>query len=206
MKFYNIQDEELCNKLTNLIIYLRNRGISIERIRSFISERYHVTRFEVKTLVNRLENRKSSWGGYRPGSGKGSKYLYDNEIYDSKAELCYKLMYPEAIKNYEYINIQLQDNEDYKYTPDFKLNDNYVEIKSSETFDYWGWNHYKIRNFVNSGKLIVVDNREASSIVQFIESKFGAEHIESFRWTSSFNIDLNWSKINLEKFSQIIYQ
>lgn len=158
-----------------------NEGFSNTKIYYLVRDKYNITRGEVNKILrdNKLMV-SNTHGGYRPGSGKGTKYLYEGIIYDSLSEFCFKLKYPFMIKNYKSFRV---DN--HNYTPDFYYDGVFYEIKSYKCDDFWGWNYEKVKNF--DKKLVVVKYEEIIKIVDEIKNLYGSDYLNSYVWKGSYN-------------------
>ena len=165
------------NNLDSDIKSLRLQGKSCNSIYYELRSKYNVTRYEIKSRMRSLGLMMAcSHGGYRPGSGRGHKYLLDGIIYDSYAELCFYLINKDKLqisKNYRSFSVN-----GHNYTPDFVGNDGkYYEIKSDKCNDLWGWNLRKLEGFESN--LVIVTKNDLIPIISEVKLKYGEEYINS---------------------------
>ena len=163
---------------SDIISLRREKGLSCTRIYYTVRESYKVTRNQVKDILkdSGLMPRNLTHGGYRPGSGRGDKFLLDGDIFDSYAELCFYLKYRDSLglkKNLESFSVG-----DYNYTPDFRDREgNYYEVKSSSSDDFWGWNYIKLREF--DKPLTVITKEELIPVILEVEKLYSREYLSS---------------------------
>ena len=116
-------------------------------------------------------------GGYYKNSGRGKKGWYKGYWCDSSWELAWviynlehNIKFERNKKGFEYIF----ENKKYKYYPDFKIENQYIEIK--------GWmdkrNEAKINQFI--GDLKVLFRRDLKNIFEYIEGKYGKDFIKLY--------------------------
>lgn len=73
-----------------------------------------------------------------------SKYLYDNENFDSSWELAYYIWLKDNNINFTFHNDKLPykiDGKLHYYQPDFKVNETFIEIKRSSSINWKQWNN-----------------------------------------------------------------
>lgn len=177
-------NKEIIKRLKDLRI---NSGFSCAKIYYILREEgFKITRNQVKDILIdlKLMSPNLSHGGYRSGSGKGTKYLFDGIILDSYAELCFYLKYRNSLGLLK-VKDPIKVN-NYNYTPDFidKFL-RYYEIKSHQSDDLWGWNISKFQNFPYP--LIVVSKQDLTSIISEIESIYGLSYLNSLKRVGSFS-------------------
>lgn len=121
---------------------------------------------------------KGKTGGFREKGGRGKQGWFKNYYYQSTWELAYiiynidnDILFSRNTKEkfkYEY------NGKTYNYYPDFKLeNSVYVEIKGYYTPKV----EEKLKSFPKEKKLIVIDKRNISKYLKYVESKYGKDYI-----------------------------
>ena len=167
------------------ILRLRSLGKSYKKIYQDLKGQYQLTRSEVRLfLISKgLMRSDLTHGGYRSGSGRGSKFILDGEIYDSYAELCFYLSRDDVIKNTD----TFVTSEGHNYTPDFKSisGDVYYEIKSNTSDDFWGWNSKKLKGF--DKELVIIHGLDIDRYIKSAENKYGYQYLMTLKWRGSFN-------------------
>lgn len=93
--------------------------------------------YRIDTWKNKISSSlKGKTGGYNKGCGRGRKGLYKGYWCDSSWELAFVIYNLDHnidfIRNTEYFNYSIE-NKIYKYYPDFKINNEYIEIKGYKT-------------------------------------------------------------------------
>ena len=116
-------------------------------------------------------------GGYRKGSGRGKQGWYKGYWCDSSWELAY------VIYNLEH-NIKIERNKErfnyifnnrkYTYSPDFIVNNEYIEIKGYITEQVKA----KTNQFPN--KLIVIDKYGIKPYLEYVINKYGKNFIDLY--------------------------
>lgn len=165
--------------LENKILTLYAQGIPYKVIYFMLRDEYGCSRNEVRNILKRngfLTNTKH--GGYRFGSGKGTKYAYGNFVFDSYSEFVFYL-YRKIInfpvkKNYKTFAFSNNVN----YTPDFvDENNTFYEIKSLSSYDLWGNSLYKLQSFEN---LIIVQKDELERMEKLVKEKYNDSFFETY--------------------------
>lgn len=161
------------------IVKLRkDKGYSCTKIHSIVRESHKISRSQVRSILieEGLMPDNLTHGGYRPGSGKGTKYFVDGVILDSYAELCYYLKYKQTLGLIK--NIESFDVGDHKYVPDFvDRNGVYYEVKSDKASDFWGWNSVKINGFEEP--LVIVTKEDLVPIISEVEAEYSKDYLDS---------------------------
>lgn len=166
------------NELVCKILEMYRNGLTTLSIHRELKKIYPLlTRVVVRDIVRSsgLMRASESHGGYRAGSGRGTKYIYNGDVFDSYSELCYKLTHPTHIKVYKH-SFPV-DGVDNKYFPDFydESTNTYIEIKDT---GYSGWGRQKL----NSNKqVIVILKQQCDEIIQEAEKLFGNDIKERYK-------------------------
>jgi hypothetical protein len=117
------------------------------------------------------------YGGYIPGSGRGKQGRYKGIWCDSSWELAWVIYHLDHDikfeRNTEKFEYQF-DGAKHLYTPDFKINDNYIEIKGFRTVQV----NEKINQFTKN--LIVLEERELTPILKYVIEKYGKDYIRLY--------------------------
>ena len=116
------------------------------------------------------EKMKEVGGGYRKGSGRGKKGFYKGYWCDSSWELAWviynldhNIIFERSWDSFEYEYL----GKIYKYFPDFKMDNTYVEIKGYLTEQAM----CKINSFV--GEIIVIDKEKIKPYLTYVVEKYG---------------------------------
>lgn len=131
------------------------------------------------------------------------KYIYDEKSFDSSWELAYYIWLKDNNENFEYpceTHFQYLDAEgkQHTYIPDFKVNNQIIEIKGSHFLDSkTGLKspYYKNKNYNNSlidGKdpkyKCIIDNNvkilslnEIKPYIEYVEQKYGKNYLKKFK-------------------------
>lgn len=125
-----------------------------------------------KEAIRRIrisEKMKLVGGGYRRGSGRGKKGWYKGYWCDSSWELAWVIYQLEHgtrfIRNEEKFEYQ-HEGKIKNYIPDFKIDDNYIEIKGYDT-DQW---QHKLLQFPH--KLQILYKQEMKPILEYVIGKY----------------------------------
>ena len=121
--------------------------------------------------------KKNNFGGITKGGGKGHKGWYKGYWCDSSWELAYviynldnNIKFERNKKGFEY----LYKNKILKYYPDFKVGDDYIEIK--------GWKDNKtmckIEQF--NGNLIVLYKNDLLDVFEYVINTYGKDFIKLY--------------------------
>lgn len=158
------------------------------KIRNKIKIAYNEGRLTGKSSTNELEierrkkisetmkkNNKS--GGIRKGSGRGKKGYYKGIWCDSSWELAWVIYNLEHNINFERNNEKFKyvfNNEEHYYTPDFKCNNEFIEIKGYlRNNDTYKWEQFPY-------KLSVLKKNEMNHILKYVIDKYGKDFIKLY--------------------------
>ena len=121
------------------------------------------------------------------------KYIYNSVYFDSSYELAYYIWLKDNNIDFEYHNsvIEYKINEEtHYYFPDFKVNNEYIELKGSHLIDEnMNLIHPKTKEILkektqclkdNNGKIIV----DCSEYINYVKNKYGEHFISSLKTSS----------------------
>lgn len=118
-------------------------------------------------------------GGYRKGSGRGISGKFKGYYCDSSWELAYVIYCLEnniALKrNTEFFEYTYEDKK-HKYLPDFKIGDDYIEIKGYMT----SIDVEKIKQFPKNKILKVLGKLELKEVFEYVIKKYGKNYVELY--------------------------
>jgi hypothetical protein len=120
----------------------------------------------------------SKGGGLKKGCGKGKKGWYMGFWCDSSWELAFVIYHLDLgsniKRNTEFFNY-VYEGKNYKYYPDFILNNEYVEIKGYES------NKAKEKKKQFPHKLIMYYSKEMKPILEYVINKYGKDFIKLYK-------------------------
>ena len=118
-------------------------------------------------------------GGIRNGAGRGKKGWYNGIWCDSSWDLAFLIYSLEhnipIIRNTESFNY-IFNGKIHKYFPDFKINENYIEIKGFDTDKV----NAKIEQFPKDKILKVYHKEDLQDIFDYVISKYGQDYIKLY--------------------------
>lgn len=160
------------NKYSNKIIMQISKNIS----KSLTGKTKRNHSEETKLKISK--SCKINAGGYRPGSGFGKQGWYKNYWCDSSYELAFVIYNLEHNikfeRNYDSFNyIYIYKNNKHKYIPDFKLNNQYIEIKGFERPN----DKYKYKSCPN---LKVLYYNDLKYCFDYVINKYGKDYIKLY--------------------------
>lgn len=128
---------------------------------------------------------KKPTGGYRKGSGRSKGGWYKGFWCDSTYELVY-LIYNldnkiNIKRNEETFNYEFE-NKIHKYLPDFKIDNNYIEIKGYKT-EQW---ESKLKQFPKEKTLIVLYRNDLNKMFDYILKKYNINESKIFTLYDNF--------------------
>lgn len=113
-------------------------------------------------------------GGYRKNAGRGKRGYYKGLYCMSSWELAwvvYQLEHGKAVQQcterFEYE----MNGEIHHYTPDFKIDETYFEIKNWHRPD----TDFKIRSFPKEKHLVLIEGKSNQTFIKYAEEKYGKE-------------------------------
>lgn len=129
-----------------------------------------------------------------------SKYYYDSKYFDSGWELAYYIWLKDNNIEFEYHTIKLPyqyNNKTYYYFPDFKVNNEFIEIKGNQFLDKFGnlispyknSNNEKLKSKFDCMKLNnvkILSKNELKPIISYINIKYGKNFLKLFK--KEFNV------------------
>lgn len=135
----------------------------------------------------KYSKKSSNGGGYRLGSGRGKSGWYKGIFCNSSYELAWVIYHLDNNvifqRNQQGFNYVFE-NKQYKYYPDFIVDDTYIEVKGFKQIrDNYKWNQFPY-------KLKVVSDEEIKVILDYVRSKYGI-HFEELYEGNPHNQKLN---------------
>ena len=121
-------------------------------------------------------------------------YVYNDICFDSSWELAYYIWLTDIKFQFEYQPISQfkyigSDNKEHSYYPDFKVNDEFQEIKGDQFFndagepycsitkEYW-WEKY---NFIKNNNVKLLRYNELKPIIEYVHKTYGKDYLKSFK-------------------------
>lgn len=126
---------------------------------------------------NKCEFRKNGLGGIRKGSGRGKSGWYKGFWSDSSWELAwiiFNIDHDIVFERNKSGFVYIFNNKQYKFYPDFILNDKYYEIKGYMDEK----NLSKLEQFKE--KLIILNKKEIEPYLKYVIEKYGKNYIELY--------------------------
>ena len=149
-----------------------------ENISKSLKGKGHPQSKEAKIKIS--ETCKKNAGGYRPGSGFGKQGWYKGYWCDSSYELAFVIYNLEHNIKFERNNDRFDyvyENKNHKYIPDFKLNNQYIEIKGFERPN----DKYKYKSCPN---LKVMYYNDLKYCFDYVINKYGKDYIKLYNMES----------------------
>ena len=124
------------------------------------------------------------------------RYKYDNLIFDSKTELAFFLYNKENSlpieRDTEYSFDYIYENKIHKYFPDFKINDEFIEIKGEQFLKEDGsWQNPYDHNLdllfeakhqcALKNKVKIIYSKECQKYIDYINNKYSKNFLETFK-------------------------
>ncbi|WJV31938.1 hypothetical protein QTG56_25320 (plasmid) [Rossellomorea sp. AcN35-11] len=152
-----------------------------------------------KLPAEHIEKIKKNGGGYRKGSGRGKSGWYKGFWCDSSYELAFVIYNLEhSIKferNFDSFEYEFNGKK-LNYTPDFKINEQYIEIKGYETAK----DKEKHKQFPHL--LIVLKKGDMQHIFKYVTNKYGEEYIQLYNDYSESKHHCNNCGVEISKYGK----
>jgi len=122
-------------------------------------------------------------------SKMSKKYKYNDILFDSSWEIAYYIWLKD--NNIEFTfheNESLEyefDGKKYHYIPDFKTKEGYIEIKGNHLLRYMqvtNTKEYAKYKCMIDNKVSIISYKEIKPILEYIQSKYGKDYLQSFRY------------------------
>ena len=159
-----------------------NKGLNKEndkRVKQYGDKHKGKTPWLGKHHSEETKQKLAKLGGYRKGSGRGKSGWYKGYFCDSSWELAFVIYNLEHNIKFERNKKQFTyifENKSHKYTPDWIINNEYVEIKG-----YWNiqW-QAKLDQFPKEEKLLVLTKTEMQPYIDYVVKKYGKDYIKLY--------------------------
>jgi hypothetical protein len=129
----------------------------------------------------KLKIRKS----YRLNGVRKNCYIFDEKIFDSSWELAYYIWLKDNNIEFEYhpdifFEYTIQ-NKKHHYFPDFKVGDNFVEIKGDAFLNEGKWKMTDEKLNCIKQNTIMLTRKEITPILYYIKNKYGKHYLKQFK-------------------------
>lgn len=113
------------------------------------------------------------------------KYWYDNRFFDSSWEIAYYIWLKDHNIDFIYhpnisFNYKTDDGKEHRYFPDFKVNEEYIEIKGDHLLSEEWSSCEKIECIKTHVKILCCD--EIKPILDYINEKYGKNYLKQFKY------------------------
>lgn len=125
-----------------------------------------------------------------------SRYKYDDKFFDSSWELCVYIYLKDNNIQFEYHPFEdlyyEYEGKNYHYTPDFKINNKFIEIKGSQFFkNNELFNPYQ--NKILVGLKSIIENlgvefwkkEDIQIYIDYVNLKYGKDYVKSFKFKNT---------------------
>lgn len=164
---------------------------TVDKIKSTCKDRYGNENY--KNSDKNRETRISKYGSYlslEAISKTHKKYIYNNIKFDSSWELAYYIWLKEHNINFEYHTVILEykvNDITHFYYPDFKVNNELIEIKSSYLLDenmilinpYTKEKLYEKTKCLEDNKVKIIT--DCKLYLNYINEKYGKNYLKQFK-------------------------
>ena len=158
---------------------VRVLNISKKVSESLMGKPGHPVSEETKNKIRNTNKIKHTLGGYRKGSGRGKSGWYKGYYCDSSWELAFVIYNLEHNISFERNKQQFSytfNNEQHNYIPDWKIENDFVEIKGYCT-EQW---QAKLDQFPKEENLKVITKKEIEPYLEYVINKYGKNFIKLY--------------------------
>lgn len=115
---------------------------------------------------------------------KPKKYVYDNRFFDSSWEIAYYIWLKDHNIQFEFhpdiaFKYVTTDGKEHKYFPDFKIGDEFIEIKGNHLLENTWSPPEKISCIKEHGKILGAE--EIKPYLNYILNKYGKNYLKQFK-------------------------
>ena len=112
------------------------------------------------------------------------KYIYDNRFFDSSWEIAYYIWLKDHNIQFEFhpdiaFKYVTADGKEHKYFPDFKIGDEFIEIKGNHLLENTWSPPEKISCIKEHGKILGAE--EIKPYLNYILNKYGKNYLKQFK-------------------------
>lgn len=163
-----------------------------EKVKETIHANYGVDNpFQSKEIMDACWKRYEERTGFdRPSHNPEvikkikQKYWYDNRFFDSSWEIAYYIWLKDHNITFEFhpnisFDYKTADGKEHKYFPDFKVGDEYIEIKGNHLLENTWSPSEKIKCIKTHGKILCGD--EIKPYLNYIFEKYGKTYLKQFK-------------------------
>ena len=163
-----------------------------EKVKETIKTKYGVENpFQSKEIMNACWTRYKERTGYdipahNPEVIKKAKqrYVYDNQNFDSSWELAYYIWLKDHDVDFVFhpnisFSYYTADGKEHKYFPDFKVKNEYVEIKGDHLLSEEWTTNEKLECIRTHGKILC--STEIQPVLNYILLKYGKNYLKQFK-------------------------